>query len=76
MKKFFKCLFDGIWVTAVLVLISVIVWAFLTLTTVVVVGLSPIWFIILSVVAAKVSSFKDVATKTLDELERVLDNVK
>jgi hypothetical protein len=76
MKKFFKCLFDGVLAAIVIVLITIIIWAFLTLTAVVVVGSTPIWIILLARLASKVSSLKEFTLESLDKLEEVIDNAK
>jgi len=76
MKKFFKYLFDGILSTLVIILITIIIWAFITLACVIVVGSTPVWIVVLSRLAAKAKSLKDMASSTLDELERILDDAK
>lgn len=76
MRRFFRCLVDGVLATVGLVLFTVVLWAFLTLGAVVIVGFSPIWAILIVRAAQKVSSLKDEAAKALNALEEVVTNLE
>jgi cobalamin biosynthesis protein CobD/CbiB len=76
MKNFIKRFWSGFLATVVMVTIAVVVWAFCTVATLVVVVFSPVILILAVHGSYKVTSVSTVAKKFLDDLEGVLDNAE